>query len=349
MKDSSTILDRLAALIEQSQGLDFVVPQDTGWFTLEGPLLDGIRSLLADAAEVMHVIMEFYDAQILEEGGVADEENSVDSQVLLQEIGAQISAELAVREVASLAFVSRGQLLEILEALESASARKELWLVVSHADTGLRRATKALITLEAAIREFEGLPSLDRRWVDLEDSLEIRRLYGQFRRSIIRRNPDDQTSLKSSLRSVANRIAILRDLKIYPFLRIDDRLEIRRLQKRILAWLGGEGDTSNEAGERLWTDLVSFARLLTQVNNREELREHDRRAVAKLYHQLFQASPVPSRLPQHLTADLESLLGRDDELDLLIIKALECPPETLREPLQRMRKELGDPDRRNPG
>lgn len=336
---TAQLLERLTTLIEQGQEIDFIVPQDTGWFSIEDELIARIEGLIDQTAELMGAIMEVFDTQ---EEGFGDDDSLASESVSdsLRELGSRISTTFASREISGLAFVCRGQLFEITELLTGALERKEIWLVASYADTGLRRARKGLIALESAIREFEGLPALDRRWVDVEDSLEIRRLYGQFRRAILRRHLEGRDSLKSHLKSAANRIAILRDLKIYPFLRIDDRREIRRLQKRILAWLGGEGDASDEAGERLWVDLVSFASLLTQINNREELREHDQRVVAKLYHQLFLTGKVPEKVPPALQSDLETLLGRDDELDQVILSQDRMLPEVLREPIERLRKEL---------
>jgi hypothetical protein len=224
-------------------------------------------------------------------------------------------------------------------SLAGAISRRETWMIASHADTGLRRAGKALITVEAAIRDFESLPAANRYWTDVDDSLETRRLYGQFRRAVKRRAIEKQ-GLRESLKSVANRIAILRDLKVYPLLRIDDRLEIRKLQKRIHAWLDGERDASPEDGERLWMDLAGFADLLAQVNLREELVDHDRKTVAEAYHRLFESGPVPDRIPPHRLPLLEPLLGRDDELDQILLLPTQHRTEDLRAPLERLRGEL---------
>lgn len=346
MPKSRELLERVCALIDYSGTIEFMVPQDSGWFSIESELIDRIRKLITDTADLARRIMDFYEEEEEPEPEELESEIDSDDTAALIRIGERISAELASREIADLAFVCRGQLLEILEAFDSAIERQEIWLVASNADTGLRRAMKGLITLEAAIREAEGLAPVDRYWFDLGDSLEIRRLYGQFRRLILRRQPQNPAELKMHLKSAATRIAILRDMKIYPLLRIDDRREIRNLQKRILAWLAGEGDASEDAGRRLWSDLVSFARLLVQVNNREELREHDRRVVAQLYHRLFIVAEPPERLTPDLLEDLETLLGRDDELDQIILEITQHPIEDLRAPLVRLRKDLGQVMRR---
>ena len=155
--------------------------------------------------------------------------------------------------------------MEMQESLAGALKNKLVWAVASHADSSLRHVRKALIAIESAVCEYEGFEARDRRWVDIQDSLATRRLYGQFRRAILRGGePQTHEQLTASLKSAATRIAILRGLEIYPFLRIDDRLTIRRLQKRIAAWLDGGADSSQESGLRLWEDLISFARLVDE-------------------------------------------------------------------------------------
>lgn len=335
-------LRRLEDLIADIQGVAFIVPDDTGHFSIDDDMVQQVRRLIAATVNLLRDLTDFYDAESAAHG----ENDAVDEpgeDGFLKEIGARISSELAAREVSGLAFVARGQLMEMQEALESALQHRQVWAVASHADGGLRQAGKALIALESAICEYEGLPARDRRWVDLKDSLETRRLYGQFRRAILRGGEEGDGELATRLRNAATRIAILRNLELYPFLRIDDRLTIRRLQKRIAAWLAGEGDAGREAGQRLWQDLVSFARLLTKVNDREELREHDRQVAAAVHRMLFTPERPVKRLTEGQLKELERLVGRDDELDELILHAEEHPVEALREPLERLCEELERP------
>lgn len=333
-KDKTRYLERVQAQIEKAEGITFLVPDDTGFFSLEDDLIPRVRGLMEETLELTRELGDLYDAESheapLEDAGAEDD--------FLREIGAAISSELATREVSNLAFVVRAQMMETYEALVSALANRYAWVVASHADAGLRRVSRGLITLESAMREYEGLAPAERRWHDLKDSLETRRLYGQFRRAILRSEQNPAEDLATRLRGAANRIAILRDLKIYPFLRIYDRLSIRRLQKRILGWL--EDPSREEEGRQLWSDLVSFAELLVQVNNREDLREHDRKTVSRLHRVLFEARQTPQRiLPSHL-ADLELLLGRDEDLDRIILSPNQFGVEDLREPLERVQTQL---------
>lgn len=336
-RDKTSLLDRVEALIGKAQGITFLVPDDTGFFSIEDELIERVATLMEESLELMREIGDVYDAESheppLEPAGGEDD--------FLRDIGAAISSELAAREVSNMAFVVRAQLLESFEALRAAQKNRYIWVVASHADAGLRRITRGLITLETAMRDYEGLPPAERLWSDLKDSLETRRLYSQFRRAILRSDQSGE-DLIARLRGAVNRIAILRDLKIYPFLRIYDRLPIRRLQKRILSWLErpDSDGMKDEEGGQLWSDLVSFAELLVQINYREDLCEHDRRTVARLYRVLFEGrQPVPRILPSHL-ADLELLLGRDEELDRIILSPATFAVEDLRVPLERTQQQL---------
>ncbi len=340
------LLQRVEDLIEETQGMAFVVPEDTGYFSIDDDMVRHVRELMTQVVQLMRELTDFYDAESVAHGEESRNETG-EGDDFLRDIGALISSELAAREVSGLAFVARGQLMEMQEALTSALEHKLVWAVASHADSSLRHIGKALIAIESAVREYEGIEAKDRRWTDLQDSLDTRRLYGQFRRAILRGgDPRTHDQLTASLKSAATRIAILRGLEIYPFLRIDDRLTIRRLQKRIAAWLDG-GD--QESGLRLWQDLISFARLLMKVNDREELREHDRQVVTSVHRLLFEPKRPATRLSAGQLKELQRLEGRDDDLDRLIRLASELPVEDLRHPLKRLRNQMQRPFEGFPG
>lgn len=349
-REKNEILGRVDRLIEQSQGTDFVIPEDTGFFSIEDDLVKDLRSLVRQTADLMLEVMECYDAEV--DSAAADDISTADDEAFLKEIGAQIASQMAVEEVSGLAFVSRGQLLDMVAAIDGAIATRHVWDVASQLDTGLRRAGRALVAIESAIRECEGLLVRYRQWQNLDDSLEVRRLYGEFRRSILSCGGGDPDAipagedLAAALEHAAASIAKLRSLEIYPYLRIYDRLQIRRFQKRIGEWFASGGVT--EDGSGLWGDLVSFARLLSQVNYRQEIREHDRLAVNGIYRRFYQKGDPPRRLGPQSLALLEPLLGREDELDRIILEPDRYTGDDLRGPLERLRQELGLPFERPP-
>ena len=355
------LLEDLDSAIERAKALVFVVPDDTGFFTVENQLVQQVQGIIEEALDLMRRVMDFYDREsgsdISPDLPLPTARQGEDD--FLREIGAAISSELAAQEVSNIAFAVRTQLLETYDALRAALGRDQVWVIASHADTGLRRAGKGLIMLESTVREYEGLEPVERSWSKLHDSLEIRRLYCQFRRGILRQGaPGDLDALTTTLRRAAHRIAILRDRRIYPLMRISDRLPIRRLQKRILTWLKAEPTTDREEqGRRLWGDLVSFAELLIQVNHREELREHDRQVVREWLDTHFpepasddrvsrpETHPSPLERPaerDHL-ADLEPLIGCSEELDELLLRPDRRTLEELRTPLQNIFQRLNRP------
>ncbi len=114
------------------------------------------------------------------------------------------------------------------------------------------------------------------------------------------------------------------------------------MQKRIVSWLRGE-DAGEETGRRLWQDLVSFARLLMRVNDREELREHDRKVATALLRMLFHPKRPAKGLSSAHLKELEQLEGRDDELDELILMAEETPLAAFQPPLEKIREQLQRP------
>ena len=71
------------------------------------------------------------------------------------------------------------------------------------------------------------------------------------------------------------------------------------------------------------------------MNNRQELREHDRRLACEAYQRLFVNQPLTS-LPEELRFELQKMLGRDDELDRLILSESPVPVERLEAPLRRV-------------
>ncbi|RMH18565.1 MAG: hypothetical protein D6696_12780 [Acidobacteria bacterium] len=331
-------LTRVMALIERLQQLQVVVPEDTGYVALEDGLLRDLTSLLEATSTLLDDVRRgFEDGAPARDGGGEAEDSAS-----LADIGAQISSELAAREIADLAFVGRNQILAARDGFLRARQQSSMWEVISYADAGLRRMGKALIAIESALREYEGLPPVERRWDDLEDAVEIRRTYGQFRRAILRGGEPADDELETRLRRAARRIAILRDLRIYPYLRIDDRRQIRSFQKRIAAWLKSDPEDPERLaqGRRLWQDLTAFSRLLAQVNNRQSLREHDRVVVGRSIRALFVRRPLPRRMPAEVLAGLQTLLGRDDELDDLLRQPEPPPVEAWRAPLLRLQHEL---------
>lgn len=303
-------LDALRHLLDHIQGVVFQVPDDTGLVSLESDLVAMVQDAMERTIDLLGKVAQYYDPEEPDPKAAAD----LDGVDLLSDIGALISTELAGREVADLAWVARGQLKGIEVALAAALDKGRIWAVASHADTGLRRAGKALVAVESAICEYEGLNIPERQWVEIGLSLKIRTLYGRFRRAVVRLDAAD-LALRERLEGAAGCIVELRRLEIYPFLRIEDRVAIRGLQKRIA---GALQSSSAQEGNRVWQDTTSLAQLLVNVNQRAELRHHDILALRGLCFRLESSAEEVAMDAAELREALAPLEGRDDVLDDVI-------------------------------
>ncbi len=348
------LLQRLEELLNRIRDIDFFIPDDVSLFQVDDVLMRKILDLLAAAMGEMQEIAAHYEAQDHTKDAAAE----VDEASLLQELGAQISSQMAAQEIVDLAFVSRVQLGDLTGSLEQGLAEEKIWQIASDADTGLRRAGRALIALESSIREYEGLPMHRRYWQGVEDALAVRRSYAAFRRKVLHEASSGKkptgADLKERLRDAGGEIATLRVSEIYPYLRIDDRLELRRLQERITQWL--DRGSEQETGTHLWGDMEAFAYLLAEISRRQELREHDRKVVTELWERYFEVdetsfAPVGTETleAEHQQA-FRPLLGLDDELDeiLLALRRVgaarpEYSLEVLKPILKRLRRELEKP------
>ena len=77
-----------------------------------------------------------------------------------------------------------------------------------------------------------------------------------------------------------------------------------------------------------------------QISHRQELRDHDLRLVSKAYRTLFRFGGRRRTMPDDLLAELQSLLGLDDQLDRLIASPTVRPVESWRLPLKRLQASL---------
>ncbi len=325
--------ERLTTTIAQVEGADVRVPEDSALISLAADLVPKVTHLLRVGIDILVDIEAFY--------GPADGESVREDPDSLSQIGLQISAEFAARDLNDMAFFARSDLKSSLELLISSATHKHNQMTLaSNCEGGLRRLRKALISVESAIYEFEGETPPERHWFDVEVSLQIRRLYWNLRRETAGHSQAEEKPIEVRLRTVLYRILAFRELSVYPFLRVDDRVNLRRLLKRILDWLNSD-ERDVPVARRLWQDLSSFAEILVQVSHRQELRDHDLRLIARAYHTLFPFGAKRRNVPEDLMAELQTLLGLDDDLDQLIVGGADRPVEEWRKPLKRLQASLG--------
>ncbi len=327
--------DRFEHLIQRIDKAEVRVPEDSALISLAADLVPNVTRLLRDGIDLLELVEAHYDPETA--NSLDDETDSLDA------IGMQISAEFAMRDLSNVAFFARSDLRNALDALiTTATQRHATMTLASHCESGMRRIRKALISVESAIYELEELEAPKRRWFDVEVSLQIRRLYWNLRRETSGRNIDQHQSIEDRLRAVLYRIVAFRELSVYPLLRVEDRVTLRRLLKRMLDWLNSRDRPELEA-RRLWEDLRGFASLLVQVSHRQELRDHDLALLGRFLVALFPGGRAVSAVPEEVFQQGKALLGLDEELDELILAADSQAVAPWLAPLERLRKHLSRP------
>ena len=332
-----TIVAKIEELLKQVDSADVRVPEDSALISIAVDLVPVVIKQLRQGLEILDEIENLYGPNRIDEAPPEDDPFS------LKGIGFLISSEFAARDLTDLSFFARTELRGCLDLLVATSQREsvDLETIASNCEAGTRRLRKALVSVESAMYEFEHREPPRRKWFDVEVSLQIRELYWNLRRETLGR-PAEEKHMAERLRSVVYRLVAFRELSVYPFLRIDDRIQLRHLLKRILEWLNSR-ERDEQEGKRLWQDLVSFAGILVQISQRQELQDHDRELVSRALLTLFRGTPPPSAVPQELLDEFDKLLGVDDKLDQLILGRV-ADPTAWREPLLRVQDQLNRPE-----
>lgn len=185
--------------------------------------------------------------------------------------------------------------------------------VIGECDSALRCIRKGLTALDVAIARAEHVAPLLDYSSELEDALSIRKAYAKFRRRVLASGSFSEADIHTRMRAAGTTIAVLLGWSAYPRLRVRDRLHLRDLQQRILAWLRPESARDFVEGRRVLEDLGSFVELLKMVNRRQELMAHDAAVLSSLVVHLRERD-MPD-LDDRSREMLAALEGLDDDLD----------------------------------
>jgi hypothetical protein len=268
---------------------------------------------------------------------------------LLDEVGepregaANVSpATEVLARAADLSFMGRWELSRKLRELASVDDEDDAWALIAVSASTRRRIVKIGTAVDGLLAQATGeeaaLEDHDRE--ELARSLVVRRRYMELRATLRDTLTAEGLSDERRVRLVAVNLAKLVGAEIYEDFRIADRKMFRDLQHRILVWLravraGEHGST--EGGRQLLGDVLAFVELLARVNDRAELREHDR---GRIEHALGMEAPSV----RELGVELNALRGRDDELDELLRLGERADPAAMRPCLERLRITLGGVD-----
>jgi hypothetical protein len=269
-------------------------------------------------------------------------------------IAAAILGERRDHADGDVAFIAHVELRQRLVRLASLSANDSASMVIAECDSALRRVGKALCAVDHAVAAATGGQACLEYLSDLELSLRVRRAYATFRARVLARAaafPDDARTEDVHARVIAtgHEIANLVGLPVYPLLRMSDRLQLRSLQNKTVAWLRLRNESAREdwttSGLRLWQDISATLLMFGQVNRRQELVSHDKSIILHVLSSLrssSSSSSPPTSFTEDLWRDAVSLEGRDAEIDALIAKG-ERTPTSWQAVLERLDTELGGP------
>jgi hypothetical protein len=255
-------------------------------------------------------------------------------------IDSSMAGEADSGKTPDLCFIARMEIRTKADALRR-SVQKDsegTWEVLAKCGSIVRRLCKALTAVERSICEVGNLqPELD-YVTEIARAVEVRKLYRRFLRDISKAELQSETlEVGERLRRAGNAIARVTGHRMYEALRFSDRYQFHQLHQRIAAWQREDGKSS-EAGSRILKDIHAFGELLIQINNRQELQEHDRALINEIWSAILQPDNPQKVLSAEIFQRLQGLLGRDQELDGLIERGSDSF-EDWKEPLFRLLQE----------
>lgn len=217
--------------------------------------------------------------------------------------------------VGDLCFGGALELGHVLRNLLITKHDEEILVAIEGGRRKLLRVTRAIA--RAARDHRDSSPPREAAFDDeVEAACAVRRAYAELRRSLRQPTDDSPEAVLVAMRYAVGGLATLVASPVYREVRIQDRLVLRSLRDRALAW--AQRDKSTHEGLRLLQDVFTCTDLLRGINRRQDLRAHDE---AKL--QTLVAGPHADR--SGWWTSLRALEGLDDELDALIEAARRSP------------------------
>ncbi|MBL8944713.1 MAG: hypothetical protein JNK45_16250 [Myxococcales bacterium] len=275
-------------------------------------IADDLQLLLEQAIDTLGVLRDLEDEPSAPELVLDFGEGDSD----VEEGSSHRAPVLSPPRLANICFAGIFELGRVLRELASARTRLGALVAAETARRKLLRVFRAV--LDAADDVAEPEPAWRREVSDLRSGLVVRRLYADFRRSLRRPDGEDTDAVLHCVRYAAGALATLVTAPAYAEARASDRALLRRLHGRALGW--ARSDRSVEGGLQLLDDVWTSADLLRDINRRQELRAHDATAIRA-------ALRGPADAPTSWRSVLDSLVGLDDQLDGLILRA--ARPEDL--------------------
>lgn len=303
--DVEQLRSQLVAITHDALRLDIRDFEEVSAKQLVAELSPRVASLLERALAVLAEVLRWYDRA--SDAAPGPDSDSFDFGLAVDELLAH-ERESPATKIADLAFIASGELRQRRARVAAHTATLDAWEIVCDCGSAVRRVVKSLGAIELAVCEVEHLERVLAFDSELEVSLQTRRLYKKVWRSTRAVGEVEPSNARHALRKAGTLVATIVGRDVYCRLRERDRFQLRALQRRVLEWLRDENPDAR-AGVRLWEDFASFAEMLRQVSNRQELVKHDVNAL-RLARQSLEAGNVTGA-----SALLARLDGLDDELD----------------------------------
>ncbi len=332
------LLDRINRVLDASMSVKFEVTDEPGSMTLAAISAPFILDLAEMTRVCLNDVFSYFEILDLNSRSTSN----TDSNSLV-DIGALISSEIAIQEVLDLTFVATSHLRFGADRLRRAINDQNLLAMVNSSEVVLTRLRRGLLPVEIALGDYTGIKVPVRTIGDIEGSIEVRRIYAGLRRAVLAIGRPSDSDLESLLTEFSNHLSALRSNAVATQIRINDRVQITALINRIGQWKVCEDPKDIEAGHTIWSDLATFASLLALTNNRQELIDHDRRIIARIFHELYANIRPPSIISEEMLQKLCTLEGRDDDLDQLILQRVNRKPADWEEPIRRLWHDLDQP------
>jgi len=311
-------------VVNRTQDLDIRQYETAELSVLLEELVPGTTSLVRDAVDVLGQILEHYEASSdADESDKSDDaEQETPFGTFGQDIDQIMSATSGVQQITDLAFMARMELQQQQRELNGLTGRRnsDTWRVIWACGIARGRLTKALSAVGLTIAGQAGLTSeLGPFYLtELTQALNVRKLYGKFRRTMFKQAEPDELDITRHLQVAASALAKMVGHDTYQYMRVADRMQVRKVQWQIISFLRGKEGTSPREGLNLWKDLTAFVELLGHINARVNLIEHDEAVLRECCAALFETQDYKDEIPQHILERLLTLSGLAPDLDNLL-------------------------------
>lgn len=279
------------------------------------------RRILQAGADVLSKILAHFDA-----------EAEVETAERAEEYG-----PFAARSVADHCFVAHMELAHVAAGLELTGDQANTWDIVAQCNHALGVFIKAGVSIEQIVCRRAGERAELDTFTDACQAVALRAAFVHLRQAVSKDHAPGPEELEPRLHAAKAAIDDLFASDAGPSIRLSDRRQLLKLQKRTLEWLE-RPEREAADGMHLWQDIQGLCELLMQINHREELLEHDARLVGRILEDL--TDPEHPADPVELIDRLYALKGRDAELDGFIDSKSVSATGKLRKVLTRLKKEL---------